>query len=166
MATQSGQITRSGAVFRSGSRSGWGGLVVELAHGLPAAVTQHAINDQHGGALPSGLGRVRLSTGRLGLLLGTMRGSRLGGLAFRVHRLDMNSQVVTFLLTSTRHFEGDADRFEQGKLGARGEHLICNVGRHIHAHNGQAVFGDAIWLIAVKHLDDFTSVPFWLNASF
>ena len=133
-----------------------GGLVVELAHGLPAAVAQHAINDQHGGALPLGLGRVRLGAGRLGLLLGGLRG-RFGGLS-RLGRLDVQDDELAGVLGAAFDFHGYADGFEHVEAFAGAPYFFADVFGYLHREQGNAQILFAVRFIAEIEFDQVNVV--------
>ncbi|CAE6899331.1 conserved protein of unknown function [Ectopseudomonas oleovorans] len=130
----------------------WGRLVVELAHGLPAAITRHAINDQHGGALPSGLGRVRLGAGRLGLLLGALLGSGLASLG-RLGRLDVQDDELAGVLGAAFDFGGYADVLQHVEAFAGGPHFLADFFGYLHREQGDAQVFLTVRLIAEIEFD-------------
>ncbi|CAE6927587.1 conserved protein of unknown function [Ectopseudomonas oleovorans] len=132
----------------------WGRLVVELAHGLPAAITRHAINDQHGGALRSGLGRVRLGAGRLGLLVGALLGSGLASLG-RLGRLEVQDDELAGVLGAAFDLGGYADGLQHIEALAGCPHFVEGVLSDLHRHERNAEVFFAIGFVTEEQLDQF-----------
>ena len=77
-----------------------------------------------------------------------------------VHRFDVQGEIFALVLAATGDVEGDAHQLQGFEVGAGCEDFIGHFVSSGNPHNGEAVFGLAIRLIAVKDLHVFGAIDF------